>query len=222
MSESDAPWIASRGGPTVSEYNPYAAPEVGITGSRLAGDADEGRGVWRDGKTLVMVKIARLPSRCVKCNEPATNRLKRTLYWYNPLLFLLILASPLIFIIVALIVRKSVKVEVPLCERHRALRKNGMLAGVGIFLVGIILCFSPAMGKDDIYVYGLISGIVLFFVGLIVMAVASQVVTASKIDDTHAWLKKVSPLYLATLPPLPGSEEWEMEAKPKSYHYDEL
>ncbi len=63
----------------MDEFNPYSAPEVGITQSRLATEADEGRGVWQDGDILVMAKVARLPSRCVKCNEPATNRLKRSL-----------------------------------------------------------------------------------------------------------------------------------------------
>ena len=63
----------------MDDFNPYAAPEAGVAPSQLATDADEGRGVWRDGKILVMAKVARLPSRCVKCNAPATFRLKRTI-----------------------------------------------------------------------------------------------------------------------------------------------
>jgi hypothetical protein len=67
----------------VDKFNPYSAPEVGVSQARLATEADEGRGVWQDGKILVMAKVARLPSRCVKCNEPATYRLKRSLSWHS-------------------------------------------------------------------------------------------------------------------------------------------
>jgi hypothetical protein len=206
----------------VDDFNPYAAPEVGITQGRLATEADEGRGVWRDGKTLVMVKIARLPSRCIKCNEPATYRLKRSLSWHNPLLYLMVVFPGLLFyVIVALIVRKTAKIDVPLCEAHRAGRKKSILFAWIISLAGMALWFAPASGNDERLWIGFFVGIVLFLFGLIFGSLKSQTVTPTKIDDTHVWLNKVSPLYLAGLPKLPYSDEWEAEAKPK-IHYDEL
>src|SRR5438045_334031 len=44
-------------------------------------------GIWRDGKTLVMMKEAFLPDRCVKCNGPANGyRLRRRLSWHEPII----------------------------------------------------------------------------------------------------------------------------------------
>jgi hypothetical protein len=213
----------------VDDFNPYAAPEVGVSRSPLANVADEGRGVWRDGNILVMAKVARLPSRCVKCNEPTTNRLKRSLAWHPGWVYLLILVSPLIFIIVALIIRKTAKIEIPLCDEHRANRSRNILIAWLTALSGIALCFTPAFLNAQALSNGPLPGILIFlgvillFFGLIFGAIISQFVVPQKIDDTHVWLKKVSPLYLAELPLLPGSEGWEMEGKPKpKLQLDEL
>jgi hypothetical protein len=205
----------------VDDFNPYAAPEIGLTDARLAGEADEGRGVWRDGETLVMVKIARLPARCVKCNEPATYRLGRKLYWHHPALYFIILAHLFIYVIVALIVRKTAKIEVPLCEAHRAGRTKAILFSWIVALSGIALCFAPAISSDEGAYYAIPVGVIMVLFSLIFGMIRGRVVTPKKIDDTHVWLKKVSPLYLAELPSLPYSDGWEADAKPK-LRYDEL
>jgi hypothetical protein len=199
----------------VDEFNPYSAPEVGITQSRLATEADEGRGVWQDGDILIMAKVARLPSRCVKCNEPATYRLKRSLSWHSQWVILLVLVSPLIYIIVALIIRKTAKIEVPLCDEHRARRSKGILIAWIVALSGIALCFAPAFGNDERLWFLVLLGVIMLISGMIFGSLRSQVVATQKIDDTHVWLRKVSPFYLAGLPKLPYSDDWEMEAKPK-------
>jgi hypothetical protein len=206
----------------VDDFNPYAAPEIGISQARLSTEADEGRGVWQDGKILVMAKVARLPSRCVKCNEPATYRLRRTLSWHSPWLFLMfIFPGWLIYLIVALIVRKTAKIELPLCDEHRTQRSKGILIAWIVSLSGIALCFAMAFGNDDRLGFLVLAGLIMLIFGLIFGLIRSQVVSTQKIDDTHVWLKKVSPLYLAELPKLPYSDDWEMEAKPK-VQWDEL
>jgi len=187
----------------VDDFNPYAAPEAGVSSSRLATEADEGRGVWRDGKILVMVKIARLPSRCVKCNAPTTNRLKRSLSWHNPALYLMIFFPGLLFyVIVASIVRKTAKIEVPLCEEHRARRSKGILIAWLISLAGIALCFAPAFGNDERLVGLVVAGVAMIIGGMIFGSLRSQVVVPKKIDATHVWLKKIGEAYLADLPEL--------------------
>ena len=195
--------------PIVGDFNPYAAPEAGVSPGHLAAEADEGRGVWRDEKTLVMAKVARLPSRCVKCNAPATSRLGRSLSWHTPWLYLMIFFPGLIFyVIAALIVRKTAKIEVPLCDEHRAARSKKILIGWVAALSGIALWFTPAFVPGDAAGIAVLVGVGLFLFSLF-WALGLQVVTPQKIDKTHVWLNKVCPEYLAELPPLPFSGEEE-------------
>jgi hypothetical protein len=186
------------------EFNPYAAPEFSRSTEQPLADPNEGRGVWHDRDILVMAKIARLPMRCVKCNEPATSRLRRTLYWHSPVFYVL-LVSPVIYIIVALIIRKSLKFEVPLCDEHRARRRGAILFSWLVGLAGLAICFAPAI--DSNYTPAIFVGLIMIVFGLIYGTVRSQVVSARKIDDTHAWIRNVSPLYLAELPRLPSPYE---------------
>jgi hypothetical protein len=188
------------------DFNPYAAPETSRSADRPLSDPNEGRGVWQDGNVLVMAKIARLPMRCVKCNEPATNRLGRTLYWHDPVYYLLILfPGLLVYLIVALIIRKTLKFEVPLCDEHRAIRRGAILFSWVLGLVGLAICFAPAI--DSNYSPAILVGLLLIVFSLIYGTIRSQIVTPMKIDDTHAWIRKVSPLYLAELPRLPSPYE---------------
>ena len=67
------------------------------------------------------------PDRCVICNCPAEGfRLKRTAYWHPGWVYLLILISIVIYAVVALIVRKSVRLEYGLCPKHKARRVTGI------------------------------------------------------------------------------------------------
>jgi hypothetical protein len=189
------------------DFNPYAAPEISRSADRPLSDPNEGRGVWRDGDVLVMAKIARLPMRCVKCNEPATNRLRRSLYWHNPIYYLLIFVPPGLigYVVVALATRKTLTFEVPLCDEHRARRRGAILFSWLLGLAGLAICFAPAIDTD--YGPAIVVGLIMIIFSLIYGAVRSQIVTPLKIDDTHAWIKKVSPLYLAELPRLPSPYE---------------
>ena len=68
--------------------------------------------VWRNNSVLVMTKEALLPNRCIKCNAPAEEQLKHRLTWHHPGLYLLALASILIYVVVAMVVRKTATVNV--------------------------------------------------------------------------------------------------------------
>jgi hypothetical protein len=127
----------------------------------------------------------------------------------------------LIYVIVALIVRKTAKIEVPLCDEHRARRSNGILIAWVLSLAGIALCFAPAFSSESWVGLCILVGIIMLLTGLIYGSLRSQVVAPQKIDDTHVWLRHVSPLYLAELPRLPYADDQEMEPKAK-YRLDEV
>jgi len=208
---------SSRGGSIVEDFNPYAPPEVGVSSQPMASEEDEGRGVWQDIHGLVMVKIARLPSRCVKCNEPTTYRLKRSLSWHHPAVYLLILTPTYLFayILVALFIRKTATIEVPLCDQHREDRTRVIRIAWIIALMGLAICCSPIfLGERFIGI--IVLGVLIVIAGLLV-GLNSAVVTPRKIDDTHIWLNKVCPDYLDQLPWLPDTDEDLRKTKPSAY-----
>ncbi|HEV3339822.1 MAG TPA: hypothetical protein VG125_05680 [Pirellulales bacterium] len=182
----------------MSDVNPYAAP---LTGEVIAEAVQTDGGVWREAKTLVMWKDAVLPDRCVRCNAPANGRrLRRTLYWHHPLIWLIVLISPLIYIIVALIVRQKAVVAIGMCDRHYARRLKSILAWwlitavcVGIFWYGI----------ESNAGWFILAAVIAFLLNLCFAVAISTPVAPTRIDDHYVWLKKIHPDYLAQFPWMP-------------------
>ena len=162
----------------------------GVSGGRLK--------LWRQGQTLVMGQDAELPDRCVKCNAPANGgKLRRNLYWHHPALYLLIFLNLLIYLIVALIVRKRAKISVGTCEKHRSSRARAIAAAWIMVVVGIgmtVAGFSAPIG------WLAFVGILVILAGAIYGAVRSRIVTARRIDKEHVWLNGVCGPYLEDLP----------------------
>lgn len=162
-----------------------------------------GTGVWRDKSKLVMSKGAALPQWCVKCNEPTHGLvLKRKLSWHHPAIYLIILVALLVYLIVALVLRKSATVEVGLCEKHMAKRRQNvwitwLLLGLGV--AGFVLAI---VAEDGTY---LLAGLAFFAAAVIFGIIAVRVVVPTKIDDRFVWLKGVNKDYLNQLPQWPGS-----------------
>lgn len=172
-----------------------------------ASETRRGQGVWRDGSQLVMCKDADLPARCVKTNVPTDRMLRRQLYWHNPLLYLMIFFPGLcIYVIVALIVRKSADIEVGLSPEGFRSRRWGIAIGWLSFLLGGVLFFVGVVNSDsngntaNNWWIAIIAGLLGGLIGIIVGVVKSAVVSPTKITDSHVWLRGVHPDYLATLP----------------------
>src|SRR5258708_33936931 len=91
-----------------------------------------------DGDKMIVPQGALLPTNiCIKCGAPANGKpLKKNYYWHSQWIYILIL-SPLIYIIVAMIVRKQQLLYLPLCDEHRARRKRIILIGWGLIACGI-------------------------------------------------------------------------------------
>jgi hypothetical protein len=166
-------------------------PSVGTTGT----------GVWRDKATLVMSKDARLPDRCVKCNEPTHGRLKRKLTWHHPAIYILLLVAWLIYVIVAMVVRKKATVELGLCDEHLQQRRRNIFISSGLFLLGMVF-FVIAMAAND--GTPALLGLLLLLGGAIYGLVTIRVTTPSRIDDRFVWLRGVNENYLDLLPQWPG------------------
>lgn len=183
--------------------NPYAPP---VTVYPFAEDyAAKSQGLWRKGTILVMHKRAPLPARCVKSNEPTKGQLKRTLYWHHPAIYLLLLFNLLIYVIVALVLRKSAIIHIGLSDEWFRKRHRAILIGWLSVLVGIGMIFVGAVALDQAPALGwlIALGPLVFLFGAIYGLLASRMVVAQRISDDYVWLKGVHPAYLAELPEWP-------------------
>lgn len=177
-----------------SPQNPYAAPSAPLE------DLSIDR-VWRDGKVLVAPRTADLPPRCVKCGQPAETMKKRTFFWHHPALYLLLLCYMILYLIVALIVRKRATLTVGLCSKHAAKRRNGILLGWGGALAGIVLAILGG-GQDSCGV--MIAGAVLFLGTIIAGMFMARIMYAQHMDSVYARMKGCGEGFLSTLPEFHG------------------
>ncbi len=182
----------------MSELNPYAPPaDVGPGSGRSVGS--DGTNAVRQGDVAVFpVHGSALPDRCVVCNAPAGGyRLRKTFYWHHPAIYLAILAGALIYVILAMVVRKSARVELGLCEAHRARRRNGLIlawSGMAVGLVGLLA--GAAYGSGAMAIGGFVVLVALPIVGSLMARAAYP----TRIDDRWVWLKVGRP-FLDGLPP---------------------
>lgn len=153
--------------------------------------------IWRDNSVLVMTKEALLPNRCVKCNEPTGERLKRKLTWHHPAIYLTVLISILVYAVVALVLRKTATVNVGLCEEHLSTRRRNLAITWVLGLAGA-LCFPLAAMLDD--ATPVLIGLLLLLATAIYGIVTLRVVVPTRIDDHFVWLKGVNPIYLQEFP----------------------
>ncbi len=178
--------------------NPYQSPQTVTTAKAVPPVG----GLWQSGKLLVMRKDAQLPDRCVKSNEPATRRLKRSLAWHHPAVYFGLLVNILLYAILAMCMQKRATIHIALTDDWFSRRRRAMLIGWGsvLFSIGLFVLCAIKVGDDSAFGWGLLLGGVMFFVGAIYGLFASRMVAASKIDDTHIWLKGVNRQVLADLP----------------------
>ena len=181
--------------------SPYAPPPppqfVGGVATYPSG-LETRPGVWRQKSTLVMDKNATLPPRCVKCSEPVVAAdFERKLRWHHPAIYLIVLVNWLIYVIVALCVRKRATIYVGLCPTHRTKRRTALMLTWALVAIGFALIFAGLSG--DMPGLAGLGGLNLLG-ALIYAAVAVPLVRVKKIDEHFIWLKGVDESYLAQLP----------------------
>lgn len=157
--------------------------------------------IWRDKSVLVMTKEALLPNRCIKCNEPTDERLKRKLTWHHPALYLLILPSILIYAVIAIVLRKTATVNVGLCQDHLTRRRRNLAITWALGVVAV-LCFPLAAMLEEA-TFALV-GLLLLFAAAIFGTVTARVVVPSRIDEHFVWIKGVNSDYLQEFPQWQG------------------
>lgn len=178
--------------------NPYAPPAAELR-------VDLGEHCWRDGKIVVLRAGQDFPPRCVCCNATATPPARaRRFSWHSPWLFLLILLNILIYLVVALLARRSVKLHPALCGAHAAARRRGRLTGVALFVLGMAVLLGGAWtNRPDLehwreLQYG--AGLLLILAALWMASRVPANLTATRIDKREVRLRGAGEAFLASLP----------------------
>ncbi len=191
-----------RSAPMSTEFgNPYAAPSVA---SNFV-EPDIASSIYRNGGQLVMHKRAVLPDICVKTNIPTTRRLRRKMYWHSPLYYLLAPVALLLYVIVALIVRQTANISVPITDE--VYRKRWKWIGIGWLgsicsIVGTIAA-AIEMERGSFMIIVFLFALVSIFVFAITGAMFSAIVSPAKITKNYVWIRGASPEYLNRWPPAP-------------------
>jgi len=176
---------------------------------------------------VCMERSAELPARCVVCNEAASSRISRKLYWspgwwraFGGVAPFALLAAgfyagqswlvgyfwPLvvILIIVNFFMRQSLKLALGVCGRHRKQRRvviGSSLVAMAIMLLGLlnITAFSWAT-------WALGGGAVLMAILALAQSyIGVQAVSLKSLDARHAWLARTGKPFREALPELPGA-----------------
>jgi hypothetical protein len=182
--------------------NPYASPQQASYYQQPAPQKPSAyAGLWRQGNVLVMHKLAPLPDICLKSNQPATRRLRRTMYWHQPWFYIIFLISPLIYIIVAMIVQKNATIQIGLTDDWYSRRQRRMLVSWLTFLAcGAMLFVGIANAESAdwaplLILLGIVGGLAAAITGLIIC----RLVTPERITDEYVWVKGVHPEFLNRL-----------------------
>ena len=177
----------------VTSYAPIASP--------LPGPAPLLAASWQGNDLYVPQSATALPAFCVKCGQRAAVRKTKTYYWHEPWVYFMILAGLVVYAVVALIVRKRIKLEVPLCSDHaRTLSQRKMIAAallLGFLPVGIA---GSMMGDAYIRWAWLIATIMLIAGSVYVSIAVKCFLKPTHIDDAYASFKGPGDAFLRQLP----------------------
>ena len=188
--------------------NPYQVSNIDLLAASVGGSPTD-ICLFRQGNMSVIHQKATFPDRCIKSNEPTTNRLRCVLHWHLPVLYLLMIA-PILYVIVALLVGKKAEFYVPLSERFIARRRSNMriavvllLAGVVAFCIGIALIDSS---EPNLFILGgclMLLGPGLWLAACALGIYGCRIISARYIDDHFAKVTGIGSEFLASLPEWP-------------------
>lgn len=156
---------------------------------------------YRQNKNLVVKQNCELPPICLKCAQPATgDPSKKTFVFYNRSLlwwFLLYFLGFIIFLISYFSTRKLMKLAMPLCDRHKKIRRNKLLIGTGLLVIVPIALglIASVIDSSDFTLYGINGAIAAMLIGIILIFKASPLQVV-RINDTEGIFKGAGDAFL--------------------------
>jgi len=137
-----------------------------------------------------------LPDVCMKCGAPAVAHKLKTFAWHPPWVIVLMLFGLLPYVLVALVLTKRRKVNIPFCEAHENHWRWRLLFTLGSFAVPVLLIIgaiaAASSGANDLSGILLICGFIGLPVWLIAVAVVyATAISVANITDDHITLRNV-------------------------------
>lgn len=164
-----------------------------------------GGGPWRDGNILIIRDDLPLPNCCVKCAEPATTRLKKRLTWHHPAVYLALIPGVLPYLVFALIFRRTLTVDFPLCAPCARRRRRNIAVLLLSFLAfaALLSIALTALRLHEIQAtaWFIASAVLMLFT--FVWGLVIQIGVAERIDERYARLTKVGQPFLNRMPRWP-------------------
>lgn len=183
--------VAPNAAPMHYGYGGYAAPPAPVHPSSYA-----------QGKDVVLLRGSALPGYCVKCGQPGVKHIEKTMHWHPTWVALTILLSPLIYILVASLVRKSQPVAIPLCGHHAERRRRAALIAVGALVLGALSFGVAASGTmRGAEAPWLLLCAASPVVALVAWVVGGSLLTPVLIDERTVRMRGAGPGFLQGLPP---------------------
>ena len=223
-----APLVNRQGRKTGAEPSPHlTAASRGFAVHCLTGGRP---GFRRKERQMASVRLSRyeatrghLPRVCMRCGAPATLVKPKTFSWQPGWVFLFILlglVGLVLFLVLSLTLSKRMRVQVPLCERHRhhwAIRNGLILGGLVLLLAlaGGLIGWQTELGRwlgmgNDAGAILWLGLAALALIWLIGAAIAqSRAIRPTEITAKRIRLVGVSPHFVAALDE--GLEEEEEE-----------
>lgn len=138
------------------------------------------------------------PEVCLKCGRPAGHLVKTTLAWMPPWVYLTILIHFLLFLIVASIMRKTVKARLPMCHEHRNhwFWRPVIIVGsipvivAGLVGLGLAARSMPGNQGETLLLVSIFGSILLWIAAAVALSLTA--IRATKIDERGIRLTGVS------------------------------
>lgn len=184
-----------------ADSNPYAPPaaELRLVSAELC---------WRDGRHVVLRRGGDLPPRCLHCNAPGLPSARARAYsWHSPWLYLLLPVNILLYAVVALLARKTVKLHPVLCDLHRRAQRRFWLLCFGLMTggFGLLYAATPGQGLDESQAMAaLLLSPLLLLLAIVIAAWKLGQLTTTRIDADCVRLRGAGKPFLDSLPPWDG------------------
>jgi len=168
-------------------------------------------GIWREGNRLVVHKKAALPEICVRTNEKATSSVQRKFYWHHPAVFVAILVNLLVYVILAIVLRKKHVLVIPISESVKKSRFNKLLIAwmaalffLATFIGSIVLMVNSESGGSPgphlILFFGLLLSPLFGIIAGAIAARIANVLQPKKMTDEYTWFSGANADYLNRFP----------------------
>lgn len=184
--------------------NPYHAPPPHAAHAYpSAPPAAPQATIYSEGSVVVFARGSQLPPYCVKCGQAAPGALATTLHWHPSWVGVTILLSPLAYVLVATLTRKSERVAIPLCAPHMERRRRAVIGGwASAALFGALTVISTQW-KDEAVIVGFSIGLLGLVIAPLVAYHFAATLQPTLIDDRMVRVKGAGPGFLRGLSPAP-------------------